>query len=298
MFELLIQIPGPVFLIYFWSFSIIAILIGWLWTLKLDNSTQYQAPALDYLNLFEIAALRDGRKGIIHTALFSLWQHQRITMSGETRNAKISSISSKPPQNEFEQIIFNFIAQRTRSPKEFFENAALHRQLNKVIEPLNQKLEQWHLKKTPIQLKEAKKVFWVVLFLIWVIGGSKLLLGLSRGMPVEFLIILLIVMTLITIWILIPKRNTRLGQQYLKKLTQHYQQLKVQPFTPPGLIQLVAILGVDGLTQIDTCLPFREAFSGTNSDGNTMGGGCGGGCGGGGGGGCGGCGGGGGGGGT
>ena len=87
-----------------------------LLTTELDNSIQYQAPELTSLTPFEMAALRDGRKGIIHTALFSFWQHQRITTSGKMQEAKISSISSKPPQNEFEQILFSFIASSPVKP--------------------------------------------------------------------------------------------------------------------------------------------------------------------------------------
>lgn len=290
MLDLFFQMPESFLVIFFILFSIICIFISRLLTTELDNSIQYQAPELTSLTPFEMAALRDGRKGIIHTALFSFWQHQRITTSGKMQEAKISSISSKPPQNEFEQILFSFIAQKTRSPAEFFENTSLHEQLDKAIEPLNQKLEQWHLKKTPLQLQQTKKVLWVTRFLIWLIGATLFFIGVigANLLELEFslfsgnseelvaIIILFLLIAFIATLVLNSQRNTQLGQQYLEELTQYYQQLKVQQFTPPGLIQLVAILGVDGLTDIDACSPFREAFSGTNCAGNTMCGGCGG----------------------
>ena len=263
MLNLFIQISGPVFLIYFISFSIICIFMGWLLVLELDNSAYRSLPSAP-LTPFEIAALRDGRRGIIHTALFSLWQHQGITI---LREAKIKVISLESPQDQFEQIIFNFIGQKTRRPREFFENTFLHLQLDKAIEPVNRKLEQWYLRKTPSQLRQVKQVLWVTLLTIWVVGVSKLVF-LPPNITVIFLVIFLNMVTLMTICWILPLKNTRLGQQYLQELTQHYKQLQVQQSIHLDPIELIAILGVVGLSDLEAFSPFQEAFAGIASAGN------------------------------
>lgn len=263
MWELFIQISGPVVLIYFILFSIIGIFMGWLLILELDDSAYRSLPSTS-LTSFEIAALRDGRRGIIYTALFSLWQHQRITI---LREAKIKAISLESPQDQFEQIIFNFIGQTTRRPREFFENTFLHLQLDKAIEPLNRKLEQWYLRKTPSQLRQVKQVLWVTLLTIWIVGVSKLVF-LPPNITVIFLVIYLNLVTLMTICWILPLKNTRLGQQYLQELTQHYKQLQVQQSINLDPIQLIAILGVVGLNDLEAFSPFQEAFAGIASTGN------------------------------
>jgi uncharacterized protein (TIGR04222 family) len=240
--------------------------MGWLLILELDDSAYRSLPSAS-LTPFEIAALRDGRRGIIYTALFSLWQHQRITLFNNIREAKIKAISLESPQDQFEQIIFNFIGQKTRSPREFFENTFLHLQLDKAIEPLNRKLERWYLRKTPSQLRQVKQVLWVTLLTIWIVGVGKLVF-LPPNISVVFLVIFLNLVTLMTICWILPLKNTRLGQQYLQELTQHYKQLQVQQSIHLDSIQLIAILGVVDLSDLEASSPFQEAFAGIDSAGN------------------------------
>lgn len=299
MLDLLIQIPEPMFLIYFNLFSMSCIVMGWL-RINFDGSTQYQLPELTTLTPFEMAALQpDERTRIIHIALSNLWHRQLITTSGEGREIQIESSSSEPPSNKIEKLIFNFINQQARTPAEFFENTTLLSQLDEAIEPLHQKLEQQHLEKTSKQLQRDKIVLLMILFLIWANGGSKLLLSLYRGMPINFLIILLIFMTIITFVVLIPQRTTRLGQQYLQKLIRRYNSPVIQKNL--DIDWQIAILGMVGIashpvfsrsfpTTLVGMLSFDESKKSNRMKrwGVCGGGGGGGGCGGGGGGGCGG----------
>jgi uncharacterized protein (TIGR04222 family) len=247
--------------------------MGWLLILRLDDSVYRSLPRAS-LTPFEIAALRDGRKGIIYTALFSLWQHQRVTIFGNIYEAKIKAISLESPPDKFEQIIFNFIGQQTRSATEFFENTFLTLQLDKAIEPLNQKLERWYLRKTPSQLRQVKQILWVTLLTIWIVGVSKIVF-LPPSFTVVFLVVFLSLATVITICWVLPLKSTRLGQQYLQKLTQRYQQIQVQQSTYFDPIQLVALLGVVGLSNLEEFSPIQEAFVGITNAGNGTGNECG-----------------------
>ncbi len=69
-------------LAYFWAFSILAIFIGrWLMLNRVEGSNRFPMPSPTQLNTYEIAALREERKGIIHTALFNLWNTKLIEVN-------------------------------------------------------------------------------------------------------------------------------------------------------------------------------------------------------------------------
>lgn len=263
MLDLLTQISAPLFLPFFILFSITCICISWFWIRSSDNSTQYQVPALTALTPFEISVLRNGCKGVIHTALFKLWQNQQIAVSSREDKTEIKSVVSNPPENQCEKIIFNFITPKARAPYEFFQDPLLHNQLDEVVKPINQQLETLHLKKTQLQRKKNAKVLWVTLGLIWAVGGGSFLLDFHEML---LLIFPLIVITMVAIIALAPRENTQLGRKYLKKLTKHYKSLKKPKTIQVDPLWLVAVLGVEGLTGLAIYSPFQKAFAETSAE--------------------------------
>jgi len=73
-------------LIYFWAFSILAIFIGRWLVHRIDGRKYFTTPSPTQLNTYEIAALREERKGVIHTALFNLWNAKLIEISAKKKN--------------------------------------------------------------------------------------------------------------------------------------------------------------------------------------------------------------------
>ncbi len=296
MLDILIQIPGSTFLGYFLFFSILCIGTAKIWMYAADDSKQYRLPSFTKLNPFEIAALRNGRKGVIQTALFELWHRKLITTRGKAHLAEIRKVNlattKERPKNEIEQNIYNF-AHITRKPGDFFSDTTLRSNIDKHLKPINQRLEQLHLKQTDSQIKRAWKNLWLVLFLILGIGGTKLYFGFYYGHPVFFLIILLLIIPFITFKILAPKPKTQLGNEYLQKLQKHFEWTISEENLDIDQAFRVSIFGVTALTSFVAFSAFENAFSESDSPGNSLNGGCGGGgCGGGGGGcggGCGGC---------
>jgi uncharacterized protein (TIGR04222 family) len=263
--------------------------IGKLWINATDDSNQYSMPDVTSLNPYEIAALRDGRKGVIQTALFELWNRKLITSRGKEEQAKVKSVINvnEQPKDEIEQAIYDF-AQTTRKPADFFSDTGLRSRLDRHLKPINRCLEQLHLKPSDAQLEPAilkRRIIW---FIILGIGGTKLFFGLHYDRPVAFLIILLIIISIITFIVLAPnKRQTRLGRRYYKKLLKHFEWMKSEEKSNIDPAFLISIFGISALTDFGVFVSFEQAFAKTDSSG-TASGGCGGGCGGGGGG-CGGC---------
>ncbi|KHD09170.1 hypothetical protein PN36_02985 [Candidatus Thiomargarita nelsonii] len=103
MLDMFIQIPGPTFLIYLILFSIFCIVIGKRWIKAADDSNQYSMPDVTSLNSNEIAALRDGRKGVIQTALFDLWNRKLITSRGKADQAEVKSVLNQQLKGEIDE---------------------------------------------------------------------------------------------------------------------------------------------------------------------------------------------------
>lgn len=299
MLDWFISIKGSDFLIYFWTFSIVAIFIGrWLMS-RADESKHFAMPSPTQLNPYEIAALREERKGVIHTALFNLWNADLIKVEGKNQDAevKITSKNNLVPKNTFEAMIYNFIAEQPRNPKEFFNQASFHPSMDAELETIYQKLEKLHLRRLESQYQQAKKIGDLIYWTIIVIGLAKLFFGIMRDRPIGFLVISLIAMFIIGAITLSPRPAylSALGKRYLKALTKYLKNADKQYIRNLDPALRVAVLGIAGLTGLAIFSTFQEAFAASatsiSSSSESGGGGCGGGCGGsdGGGGGCGGC---------
>ena len=141
------------------------------------------------LNHYEIAALRNGRKGVIQTALFNLYCRKELfsfkTIT-EPYNRKIHSSTEKvsfrniakvtkcvindspieQPEGRIEEVIYQFAQEsQARKPTDFFTDQGLRTTLDKLIAPINQKLIQKHQKPSPLQIKkeERKSKHWFYL---------------------------------------------------------------------------------------------------------------------------------------
>ncbi len=299
MLDWFISIKGPDFLVYFWTFSILAIFIGkWLMS-RADGSKHFPMPSPTQLNAYEIAALREERKGVIHTALFNLWNADLIEVSGKNQDAQvqITSKNNLAPKNTFEAMIYNFIAQQPRNPKEFFNQASFHSQMDAELETIYQKLEKLHLRRTEQHSQSVKKIFKTLMWLIFGIGGAKLIFGFFYGRPLTFLVLSMFAMFIIVMVVFSGEdsRISTLGKRYLKALKNYLKTTDKHPSKEIDPALRVAALGIAGLVGIAMFVGFQEAFAASansSSSSDSGGGGCGGGCGGsdgGGGGGCGGC---------
>jgi len=72
----------------FLTLSLVCIIAAWVW-INAGDINNPPLPSFTHLDPFEIAALRDGRKGVIYTALFKLWNSELLTLSGKGHKATI-----------------------------------------------------------------------------------------------------------------------------------------------------------------------------------------------------------------
>jgi uncharacterized protein (TIGR04222 family) len=148
---------------------------------------------------------------------------------------------------------------------------------------------------------QAARVFATVAALsVPIVGAIKIAVGVSRGRPVEFLVIASILSTILALAIFArPLRRTRRGDRVLERLTSSYQDLRRLPrdLGSADVSMAVALFGMAALAHTPLA-PLRRALEPQHQQAASYGSTCGAGCGGGGGsscgsscggGGCGGC---------
>jgi len=279
MVDIFTQMSGPVFLGLFLFPSIAAIVIGGIW-INADGSTHYHKPELTDLKPFEIAALRDGRKGVIQMALFNLWMHKLLMIKGRgnTVNVRRKAEINWHASGNIEKAIYQF-AHTSRKPTEFFTDSTLQKQIDAYINPINQRLEELHLKHTKLKLKRIWVVFWITLFAVLGICSTGLYIGIIVGHRTELLFIFLVVTIVFGFKVLKPTRKTRLGSLYYKRLAKHFEWAKDEHHKEIDSSFRVAVFGITGLVGLDIFDSFRNAFLPVSGPGGSNGGcgGCGGG---------------------
>ncbi|MFK5969890.1 MAG: TIGR04222 domain-containing membrane protein [Candidatus Marithrix sp.] len=276
MIDTLMQMPSSVFMSYFIIFSISCIFIGWL-IIRADGSSNHYLPELNELDPFEIAALRDGRKGIIQTALFNLWQQKFLIVSGKKNTVKIRKkiIPDKQPENSIEDIIYQF-AHNPRKPTEFFTDATLRSRIDSHIKPINSTLENLHLKRTNFRLKQAWIICGLISFVVIGIASTRLYLDMSTGRPIILMFLLTTIMSTLIFKFLKPNRNTHLGRLYQYKLNKHFEWMKLKNTDEIDPAFRIAVFGVTVLAHFELFEHFSNIFAIVAGPGNKSGNGCGG----------------------
>jgi uncharacterized protein (TIGR04222 family) len=282
----MIDILTQMSLVQFGLFSIGCIVLIHLWV-NSDGSNHHQMPPITQFNAFELAALNFSYKdrNIIEIALVNLWHRQLIEITGEEKDTRIKQlkVAHQRFDNDIEKIVYQF-ASTERKPDDFFDTD-LRSQLEPYIKPIHQKLENAHLKRTPVKRKQGWFILGLVCLLISSAGWlNRFLLG--GQFEVKDIIVLisfifftsLFLMILLSIYFGCTIINTKLGCRYRKKLTQHFKWLKSKKNSAridPALV--IALFNMTVLTRFEAFAPFAKAFSkSSESSGSSSDGGCGG----------------------
>jgi uncharacterized protein (TIGR04222 family) len=260
MMDMIIQLPGPIFLLYFTLLATFVLVIGWLWV-KTDGSIRHSLPEMSCLSPFEIAALRDGCRGVIQSALFNLWNNNLITLTGKGNASQIRRVnsSSHQPENEIEEILYQF-ASIKRRPTDFFLDPGVLYRIDKQMKSINNTLEKLHLKRTYSQLTRSWLALWITLVIILCLGGLKLYFEIISGDSVEFLMMTIALLVIITLNVLTPSQQSQLGQLYLKKLAHHFGRLKTENNNNIDSNFRVAIFGIQALACSPQFASFEQVF--------------------------------------
>jgi len=295
MIDMLISIPGPQFLMLFAGLSFFCILTAWWWANKTDQS-DIDLPKSSKFYLLSVALLRGGQNEVIRTVVFDLWSRNMIRITGTGADITIERVPSVHPSTiggPVHNAIYDFVIV-PKKVSELFSDKQLRAVIEKHLDPISENLKRLSLLRNEDDCARALQAFIAAFIIIVGTGGTKMAMGIMRGRPVGFLLILLIISVIVLFIAVKPgmTRPTGLGQRYLKSLKKEFEELKSgigKNMLPAdtSLAFAFAVFGTGILAGADQFKPFSEAFArGTGSSGG-CGSGCSGGCGGGGG--CGGC---------
>lgn len=302
MFDFIVEIPGPFFLLIFSLISGTIITFAKLWVKSFDKSNYYRFPSVDQFNYIDIATLIGGRNAVIRTVLFNMYNKKAIDITGKGRRTLIGkTFKHFTFENNIESEIYNYI-DSTKKPSDFFNDTKLLCKIDRPIIKIYKKLENMHLILHQEVNKKAKQATIVAGSIILLMGGTKLFFGIQRNKPVIFLVLLLIISLISLLVVLKPTskyRQSALSKRFIKRLEEHYSWMVNDLKNGKGFIDYnpaisYAIWGGAAIAGILFFKTFKNAFyegsiggcSGNSWDcGDCSDGGCSGGCGGG----CGGC---------
>lgn len=301
MIDLLISIPGQQFLFLFLLYEAFCIFIARHFINNIDGSKGYSLPPVTGFSSYYIATLKGGWKTVVESSLYGLWKRDLIDLKHTSHILKSSAIeavrkkSKNITLNVIENIIYNYFHHR-RNIREIFDDEDIKTSVNTKIASYIQELQAKHLLKRSGDLTKGFIIVAFTFFAIYLIGITKLYLGIMRDKPIGFLSVILVITPFIIFLILKPTRpQTVLGIAYLELLKKNFEWMKEKArYDDLNGIDPVHVAAIFGVAAISADAGFANAIN--RSTGN-YGGGCGasagcggGGCGGGGcGGGCGGC---------
>lgn len=293
----IVNLPGPEFLLVYWTLSIVVIAGCTIWARRLD-------PLPGFVSLpthpdartdpYELAWLRDGGSGMLMTALFALRQQGRIVINDNT----VTRIPDAPqPEAPAERAVFAALG-TPRKVSELISDTNLASGLDHVGHTFRERFVRAGLVTTEIERARAKTAMLVGLAAILGVGGLKLAVALSRGYTnVWFLIITATIVSIALAILCRPQRLNARGRAYLKSLVATFKPWGASAATAPAsdsmLPLYVGMLGTGILVgtqydDLDRAVKASTASGGGGGCGSDSGGGSdgGGSCGGGG---CGGC---------
>ncbi|XWK87844.1 MAG: TIGR04222 domain-containing membrane protein [Phormidium sp.] len=288
--QIVSTIPNPLdfsggeFLTFYFLLSIIVFFLATRLRdyLRLPDNNLEQRPSL---NTYETAYLAGGKDRVVDTAIATLFQKEYITTSGKgTLTLKESSENFSDPveQEVAKAIALDGKIARVRS----LVSSTI------VIERIGDRLRQLGLLVTENQSAKAQKYPAILIACLLGLGIAKIFVGISRGKPVSFLIVMCFIIAIIGIifWVT-PIDRSRYGDRILQELRNRIHSTNLS-HTDPQLPLAFALLGIAILPNDMIFADLKQVFtpvsssssssdgSGCGGDGGGGGGGCGGGCGG------------------
>ncbi|MBK8806936.1 MAG: TIGR04222 domain-containing membrane protein [Bacteroidales bacterium] len=226
MLEFIKEIPGPYFLIIYSIVSVIVIILAKKYA-ENDYTKNLEIPEPTKFTPLDIALLRKGIKGTVIVSIFNLWRNKKIDIKKEKGNIALKQLSSDcNGLNKLESVILKN-TQTQKLYNHFFTPSSI-KTIQKILQPNMENLEMNRL----ISDSKVKKRYWNAaifsLVILLLFGGTKLFLGLSRGKPVVFLVIL-IVLSVISIFYFIKPQNVKfsaLGRKFLNHASKRFEWLK------------------------------------------------------------------------
>lgn len=300
-----LDFKGPEFLAFYLLVASAAIVLAYFlrWCLRqpIGNSSRESVS----LDAYETAYLAGGKDRAVDVAIASLVQREHLKARPLTR-----TLALKTPLDQNSDFLEQAIEQAISIDGSIYRVRA---SVAYATDPICDRLQRLGLLLTERQAKLAQQLPASLIFAVLLLGITKIVVGISRGKPVGFLVVLCIITAIIGLCFLgVSVFRTRCGDRVLAKLRTRHANLRqtraINNSQADSQLELAfalfssEVLTDSSLTDLKQVLtpPVTSTstsgggdssswWSGGGGDGGSCGDGGGGGCGGGGCGGCGGC---------
>lgn len=224
MTEMLRQIPGPIFLAVFAMVAAATIYVARKWVVS-DGTDGRGVPEPDSLDPIALAMLRGGWHVAVRTAMFDLYQNQRILITGSGRSTMIEAMPDATADHPLQQELLAALGVPQLPRKILFSQSIGMLQQERRM--TGQLIEAGLLRSGADQAALVAKVL-VAALIMDGFGAAKLAMGLQYRKPVGFLVIELIVATVVLLAVTLSPgpRLTTLGRAFLRRARQQFEWMR------------------------------------------------------------------------
>jgi len=238
------DLHGPEFLLLYFCFSLFVIIAIAILRRRAETGP---APKIDLGDPYLIAYLRGGEHEVLRVAVISLVDRGMLDMDDQIirRADQVTDDMLKHPI-EYE------VLKKFGDPG---EASAIFKDdnLKSLLQPYRDKLERAGLMPDAYVRRDRLMRLLLALMALGVVGVNKIVIGLSRGKPVGFLVVMMIAAMAIVAFSSFPRLTAR-GKATLADITNLYSGLRtrVNSFSPGSasaeLAMFAAVFGVAALT--------------------------------------------------
>lgn len=258
--QIVSMIPNPLnftgseFLTFYFLLSIVVVFLAFRLRAYLRLSDERLSQQTVSLDAYESAYLAEGKNRVVDTAIASLVQKGYVTVDLEQRililNGSVEELS-----HPVERAVADFIELDGRVDR-------VRSVVTEAIDGIQDRLLQLNLLGSRDQFLKAETYPAVLIVSLLGLGITKILVGISRGKPVGYLLIMCIVVAIIggaSFWPPTPTRRSRYGDRVLENLRGNVRLTSVN-HTDPQLPLVFALLGVASLPN-DMFSDLKELFT-------------------------------------
>jgi len=291
------NMPGPQFIVFYICMMLFGVFIGWLAPRLFEPSSEGEAPVLSPV---EAAVLSRDGDFASQVALANLLAEGTIVVANSVKQQLEVKTPLGKQHSKLDEAIYGTVAQQRKTTV----TQAIAGGRFEVAKIRSQLVDKGLLNTPAASVASFAGGGW--LLLLSILGLSKFIKGASRGYPVVYLFVALVVtFTLMGYFFLKRRRRTNLGEYVMKRLNVECNRLQFKnpdKLKPAQISMVMAVLGLAAMSQahpdiaaLDRWLTAVRSFNprgqegGSSWWGGSCSSGCSAGCGSGCGGGCGGC---------
>lgn len=286
-----LDLPGPQFLAFYAVLYLAAVAVGALlrWFLRQPGD---ELPPTEFdLSPYEVAYLRGGEELAVNAAIARLVHQDVVAVDASSRKLKLHGEELPAGASQLERVVHAAVKGDAGETI-----AAVRSAVSPQLAPLKRRLQDLGLLVAGDQARIARFLPLAIVLLAPLLGVVKIIVGISRGRPVEILIVFCILSTIVAfLGFIRPVHRSRRGDRALVQLRTDNAAMefqvgrRVEELSGDDLVLALGLFGMGilaGGPMADLQTALKPPSSSSGCGGGCGSSGCGGGCGGGG---CGGC---------